>query len=111
MAHTPQTDPPHMSQSSQAAMMQHFQAEARAALMPRLQFDRTITFGLLMTIVIQTGGVLIWAGAAGARLSALEAQISQSPAISERLARLEGQTSQMAKSLARIEHELIKGDE
>jgi len=72
-----------------------------------LRLDRTITFGLLVTIIFQTAGGLIWAGAAEARLSALEQQIALSPGVSERLARLEGQTEQMAQSLARIERSLI----
>ena len=71
-----------------------------------LQLDRTITFGLLLTIIFQTAGGLIWAGAAEARLSALETQIAHSPHVVERLARLEGQTLQIEQSLARIERRL-----
>ncbi|WP_409433479.1 hypothetical protein ACJ3XI_02945 [Litorimonas sp. RW-G-Af-16] len=72
------------------------------------RFDRTITMGLLLAVIAQTAGALIWAGAAEARLTALEMQAALTPGISERLARLEGQTDQMAQSLLRIERELIK---
>lgn len=72
------------------------------------QLDRTVTVGLIFTVLIQTAGGLIWAGSAAARLSSLEEQIATNSGISERLARLEGQTSQMATSLSRIERELLR---
>ena len=72
------------------------------------RFDRTITMGLLVTIILQTAGAFMWAGAAEARLSFVESQIALHPGVSERLARLEGQTTQMAQSLARIERNLAK---
>ena len=34
-----------------------------------LQIDRTVTFGLVLAILIQTAGALLWAGAAEARLA------------------------------------------
>jgi len=71
---------------------------------PRM--DRTIRYGLITTVLIQTASGLIWAGAAGARLSALEAQMALTPGISERLARLEGQTVHIEQSLMRIERRL-----
>jgi len=72
----------------------------------QIRVDRTITFGLVATVLIQTAGGLVWAGAAGARLSALEAQTALTPGISERLARLEGQTVHIEQSLMRIERRL-----
>ncbi len=71
-----------------------------------LRLDRTLTFGLLATLFIQTASGLIWAGAAGARLTALETQIALTPGISVRLARLEGQTVHIEQSLMRIERRL-----
>ncbi|GGX56068.1 hypothetical protein GCM10011309_00990 [Litorimonas cladophorae] len=71
-----------------------------------LRIDRTLTFGLIVTILIQTASGLVWAGAAGARLSALESQIALTPGISERLARVEGQTIHIEQSLMRIERRL-----
>ena len=75
-----------------------------------LRVDRTISFTLIATVLIQTAGGLIWAGAAGARLSALEAQMALTPGISERLARLEGQTAHIEQSLMRIERRLSVND-
>lgn len=75
-----------------------------------LRVDRTVTFGLIVTVLLQTASGLIWAGAASARLSALETQIALTPGISERLARLEGQTVQIEHSLMRIERRLEKND-
>lgn len=72
--------------------------------------DRSITVGLIVTVIFQTAGVFMWAGGAAVRLSALESQLSVTPGIAERLARLEGQTTQMARSLSRIERELIRED-
>lgn len=71
-----------------------------------MRVDRTITFGLIATVLVQTAGGLIWAGAAAARLSALETQMALTPGISERLARLEGQTVHIEQSLMRIERRL-----
>ncbi|WP_427449905.1 hypothetical protein [Litorimonas sp. WD9-15] len=72
------------------------------------QLDRTVTIGLIFTVLAQTGAGLIWAGSAAARLAALEQQHAGTADISERLARLEGRTSEMAKSLSRIERELLR---
>lgn len=71
------------------------------------QMDRTVTISLVVTLLIQTAGGLIWAGSAAARLSTLETEMESQSAISERLARLEGLTSQMAQSVSHIERELI----
>lgn len=70
-------------------------------------FDRTITLGLVVTVMLQTAGALIWAGATEARLTTLEAQMALTPAVAERLARLEGQSNVMAQSLSRIERRLM----
>ena len=75
-----------------------------------LRVDRTITFTLIATVLIQTASGLLWAGAAGARLSALESQMAHTPGISERLARLEGQTVHIEQSLMRIERRLSTND-
>lgn len=75
-----------------------------------LRLDRTITFGLMVTIIFQTAGGLMWVGAAEARLSALETQVALTLAVSERLARLEGQTEHIAHSLDRIEKRLMTDD-
>ena len=71
-----------------------------------ITFDRTVTYGLMLTVMMQTASALIWAGAADARLKALETQMAMAPGIAQRLARVEGQTTVMAQSLTRIERKL-----
>lgn len=77
---------------------------------PPFQMDRTITMSLVFTLLVQTSGGLIWAGSAAARLDALETRLAVNTDIGQRLAKLEGQTSQMAQSLSRIERELIRDE-
>ncbi len=71
-------------------------------------FDRTITLGLVVTVMLQTAGALVWVGATEARLNTLETQMALTPAVAERLARLEGQSIVMAQSLSRIERRLMQ---
>lgn len=72
-----------------------------------MKLERTITLGLIMTLVLQTAAGMIWVGAADARLSELEREVESRWGISERLARLEGETAMMRGSLQRIELSLI----
>lgn len=75
-----------------------------------LHVDRTITFGLVLAVLVQTAGALLWAGAAEARLSSLEDLASHEPAVAERLARLEEQMNGVGQSLGRIERRLDAKD-
>jgi len=54
----------------------------------------------------ETAGVLVWGGAAAARLEALERRAERSQLISERMARLEEQMLMARESLTRIERQL-----
>jgi hypothetical protein len=72
----------------------------------KLQMDRTITFGLVLAVLVQTAGALLWAGAAEARLSQLETQAAADLPVAERLARLEEQMTGARQSLTRIERRL-----
>jgi len=65
--------------------------------------DRTITFGLILTVLVQTAGALLWAGAAEARLASLEIVAAHDLPITERLVRLEEQMIGAQQSLNRIE--------
>jgi len=71
-----------------------------------LHMDRTITFGLVLAVLIQTAGALLWAGAAEARLASLESQAKIDAPVAERLARLEEQMLMARQSLTRIENRL-----
>ena len=71
-----------------------------------LRMDRAITFGLVLAVLVQTAGALLWAGAAEARLSQLETQAAADLPVAERLARLEEQMIGARQSLGRIERRL-----
>ena len=71
-----------------------------------LRMDRTITFSLVVAVLVQTAGALLWAGAAEARLSQLEIQAAADLPVAERLARLEEQMIGARQSLTRIERRL-----
>ncbi|WP_298913635.1 hypothetical protein [uncultured Algimonas sp.] len=78
--------------------------------MSGVRLERTVTLGLIATVFLQTAGALIWVGAAEARIEQLEREVETSWAISERLARLEGETAVMAHTLRRIEEALHDAD-
>ena len=71
-----------------------------------LRVDRTITLSLVVAVLVQTAGALLWAGAAEARLSQLETQAAADLPVAERLARLEEQMIGARQSLGRIERRL-----
>ena len=71
-----------------------------------LRMDRTITLSLVVAVLVQTAGALLWAGAAEARLSQLEIQAAADLPVAERLARLEEQMIGARQSLTRIERRL-----
>ena len=80
---------------------------------PPLKIERKLTFGVIVALALQTGGALIWAGAAGERLDQMErrldAQDLVSGPVNERLARLEAHAVHAGASLERIERKLDEG--
>jgi HAMP domain-containing protein len=72
--------------------------------------ERKLTAGFLLAIAIQTGGALVWAGAAAQRISALEHRVELSRPIGERLARVEAELGAMKAQLDRIEMRLERAD-
>ncbi|WP_421786008.1 hypothetical protein [Hyphobacterium sp.] len=70
------------------------------------RLERSVTLGVVFALVMQTGGALIWAGAASERLNRLEADAAAFETASERLARLEVQIQQARDALNRIERRL-----
>lgn len=67
---------------------------------------RRVPVGLVVALVVQTIGGLIWAGGAAARIGTLEQQVASQGQVAERLARLEEQGKAMRASLERIERRL-----
>lgn len=74
--------------------------------MSGFKLNRSISLGIFVTIAIQSLGALMWAGAAEARLQALETTALSSAPVAERLARLEEQMHMARQSLERIERRL-----
>lgn len=71
-----------------------------------MTIDRTITFSLVLAVLVQSASALLWVGAAEARLLALEAVVNMKPPVSERLARIEEQMEMTRLTLSRIERQL-----
>lgn len=70
------------------------------------RFDRQVTLAVVVTVAIQAGGGLIWAGRASARIDELQRRVEGQAAVVERLARLEEQAAAARAALERIERRL-----
>jgi len=70
------------------------------------KLDRQITAGLVLAVVLQTAGALLWAGRTAERMEQLEARLAAQAPVAERLARLEEQAMANRVTLERIELKL-----
>ena len=70
------------------------------------KLDRQISLGLLLALIVQTAGALLWAGRTAERIDQLELRLEAQAGVVERLARLEEQASASRTVLARIEAKL-----
>ncbi len=71
-----------------------------------MRIDPRVTLALILALMLETVGGLIWAGRAAARLEEVERAVATQPEVAERLARLEEQMTDARRSLARIERRL-----
>lgn len=71
-----------------------------------MKLERTVTLGLIATVFLQTAGAMVWVGAAESRIATLEHEMKVRWGISQRLARLEGETAIVREQLQRIEDRL-----
>ena len=71
---------------------------------------RKLATGLLVVLVVQTIGGLVWAGGAAARIATLEDRVDEQRLVAERLARLEEQGIATRAALMRIETRLEHGE-
>ena len=55
------------------------------------KLDRQISLGLLLALIVQTAGALLWAGRTAERIDQLELRLEAQAGVVERLARLEEQ--------------------
>ena len=65
--------------------------------------ERKLTAGVLLALAVQTGGALVWAGAAAQRIEILEARVERARPVGERLARVEVELEAVRAQLDRIE--------
>lgn len=72
----------------------------------RFEFDRRIPLALLFGLLLQTGGVLFWAGAAAERISEVERQTRANASMIERVVRLESEVMSQHETLGRIENKI-----
>jgi len=76
-----------------------------------MEIEKKVTISLIMAILAQTGGALVWAGAAAERISTVEAELNDRKTVSERLVRVEAQLEDVRAQLGRIERRMEAGDE
>lgn len=80
--------------------------------MPATPFrlDRQISLAVIVTIAIQAGGGLMWAGQASAKIDELQRRVERQGEIAERLTRLEEQMNATRVTLERLERRLETGE-
>ena len=76
----------------------------------RFRIDRQVTLAVIVTVAIQAGGGLIWAGRASARIDDLQRRVDAQGETAERLARLEEQVAATRITLERLERRLETGE-
>lgn len=76
----------------------------------RFRVDRQVTLAVIVTVAIQAGGGLIWAGRASARIDDLQRRVDAQGETAERLARLEEQVAATRITLERLERRLETGE-
>ncbi len=67
---------------------------------------KRIPMALVIALVLQTIGGLVWAGGAAARIATLEERVGEQRLVAERLARLEEQGVATRAAVERIETRL-----
>jgi Tfp pilus assembly protein PilO len=76
-----------------------------------MEIEKKVTISLIVAILVQTGGALVWAGAAAERISNVESELDERKSVSERLVRVEAQLEDVRAQLGRIERRMEAGDE
>lgn len=68
--------------------------------------ERKLTLAVVVAVVLESAGVLIWAGAASERLKEVEVRVAAQAEMAERLARVEVHLELAAAQLDRIEEKV-----
>ena len=67
---------------------------------------KRIPVALIVALLVQTIGGLVWAGGAAARIATLEERVGEQRLVAERLARLEEQGAATRAAVERMERRL-----
>ena len=70
---------------------------------------RKIPIAVIVALVVQTVGGLVWAGGAAARIATLEERVGEQRLVAERLARLEEQSLATRAAVERVERRMSGG--
>lgn len=65
--------------------------------------ERKLTLAVVFALIVESAGVLLWAGAATERLKEVELRVAQQAPMAERLARVEAHLQMQSAQLGRIE--------
>lgn len=68
--------------------------------------ERKLTAAFVLALAVQTGGALMWAGAAAQRIEVLEDRVEAARPVAERLARVETELEAVRAQLDRIENKV-----
>ena len=68
--------------------------------------DRRVPMAIIAAIILQSAGALVWVGQATQRIKHMEQKTQLIAEVSERIARLEENTSFMRTSLQRVERKI-----
>ena len=68
--------------------------------------ERKFTAAFVLALAVQTGGALLWAGAAAQRIEVLEQKVERTAPVYERLARVEAELEAVRAQLDRIENKV-----
>jgi hypothetical protein len=76
-----------------------------------MEIEKKVTVGLIVAILVQTGGALVWAGSAAERIRGVETELDDRKMVTERLVRVEAQLESVSGQLNRIERRMEVRDE
>jgi len=71
-----------------------------------IRMDRRLPFAVIVTLLVQAAGALVWATELDARVNGLEQQLVTSSSLNEKFARLEERLENMKQDIEGIKHQL-----
>ncbi|MDP3735855.1 MAG: hypothetical protein Q8R02_00605 [Hyphomonadaceae bacterium] len=71
-----------------------------------MPIEKKMTLAIVLAVVLESAGVLLWVGAASERLKEVEVRVAAQSTMAERMARVEVRQEKAAAQLGRIERKL-----